>query len=175
MFKWIQRSNICSEQKSWSDFYFSAALTFQESFSKQNFYACAWAKRSDIVATFHLHSSSVKSPLKNKLFVFLCSVFFWLFCFKIRCDLQIHFIKAILHLTECEWNVAATLLFFCFCTCLKDLFTDTFLNCQFHWKVEIISTFLLRTNATFFLNKLFLSIHLNKVSHYNMAYSLSIT
>ena len=112
MFKWIQRSNICSEQKSWSDFYFSAALTFQESFSKQNFYACAWAKRSDIVATFHLHSSSVKSPLKNKLFVFPCSVFFWLFCFKIRCDLQIHFTKAILHLTECEWNVAATLLFF---------------------------------------------------------------
>ena len=29
-------------------------------------------------------------------------------------------------------------LFFCSCTCVKVLFTDTFLKCRFRWKVEII-------------------------------------
>ena len=28
--------------------------------------------------------------------------------------------------------------FFCSCTCVKVLFTDTFLKCRFRWKVEII-------------------------------------
>ena len=58
--------------------------------------------------------------------------------------------------------------FFCSCTCVKVLFTDTFLESQLCWKVEIISTFSLARNVPFFLNKLFLSIHLNKVSYYNM-------
>ena len=39
-----------------NDFYFSAESTFQESVSKQNFYACARAKIRDITATFPLHS-----------------------------------------------------------------------------------------------------------------------
>ena len=56
--------------------------------------------------------------------------------------------------------------FFCSCTCVKILFTDTFLKCRFWWKVEIISTFPLQTNVAFFLSKSFLSIDLNKVSHY---------
>ena len=63
--------------------------------------------------------------------------------------------------------------FFCSCTCVKVLFTDTFLKCRFRCKVEIISTFPLRANVTFFLNQSFLCIHVNKVSHYNMAYSQS--
>ena len=42
------------------------------------------------------------------------------------------------------------------------LFTDIFLKCRFHSKVEIISTFSLRTNVAFFLNQLFLCIHVNK-------------
>ena len=63
--------------------------------------------------------------------------------------------------------------FFCSCTCVKVLFTDTFLKCRFRWKVKIISTFSLRTNAVFFLNQSFLCIHVNKVSHYNMGYSQS--
>ena len=40
-------------------------------------------------------------------------------------------------------------------------------------KIETISTFPLRTNVAFFLNQSFLSIHVNNVSHYNMAYSQS--
>ena len=63
--------------------------------------------------------------------------------------------------------------FFCSCTCIKVLFTDTFLICWFHWKLEVISTFLLWTKITVFLSKSFLSIHVNKVSHYSMAYSQS--
>ena len=54
---------------------------------------------------------------------------------------------------------------FCSCTCVKVLLTDTFLKCRFRWKVEIISTFPLRTNVVFFLNQSFLSIHVNKLSH----------
>ena len=46
--------------------------------------------------------------------------------------------------------------------------SDTFLICRFRWKVEIISTFPLRTNVAFFLNESFLCIYVNKVSHYNM-------
>ena len=49
-------------QKRWNDFYFSEESEFQESFSKQNFYACARAKN----AMSPLHSAyippSVKSP-----------------------------------------------------------------------------------------------------------------
>ena len=63
--------------------------------------------------------------------------------------------------------------FFLSCTCVKVLFTNTFLKCRFRWKVEIISTFPLRTNVAFFLNQLLLSIHVNNVSHYNMVYSQS--
>ena len=64
--------------------------------------------------------------------------------------------------------------FFCSCTYVKVSFTDTFLKCRFSWKVEIFPTFPLLTNVAFFLNKSFLSIHLNKTSHYNEAYSQSI-
>ena len=68
--------------------------------------------------------------------------------------------------------------FFCSCACVKVLFTNTFLKCRFlkcrfRWKVEIISTFPLRTNVAFFLNQSFLSIHVNIVSHYNIAHSQS--
>ena len=56
----------------------------------------------------------------------------------------------------------------------KSFFTDTFLKYRFRWKVEIISTFPLRTNVAFFLNQSFLSTHVNKVSHCNMAYSQSV-
>ena len=59
--------------------------------------------------------------------------------------------------------------FFCSCTCVKVLFTDTFLKCRFCWKVEMISAFPLRTNVAFFLNQSILFIYVNKVSHYNMA------
>ena len=46
--KWLvqKESDICSERKSWNDFYFSGESTFQESVSKQNFYACAAAKKA---------------------------------------------------------------------------------------------------------------------------------
>ena len=48
-----------------NDFYFSAESTFQESVSKQNFYACARAKIRDIIATFPFIPCSVKPPLTN--------------------------------------------------------------------------------------------------------------
>ena len=70
---------------------------------------------------------------------------------------------------ECRGDIA----FFCSCTWVKVLFTDTFLKCRFRWKVEIISTFRLWTNVAFFLNQSFWSVHVNKVSHSNMAYSQS--
>ena len=70
---------------------------------------------------------------------------------------------------ECRSDIA----FFCSYTCVNVLFTNTFLKCRFRLKVEIISTFLLRTKVAFFLNQSFLSIHMNKVSDYNMAYSQS--
>ena len=38
--------------------------------------------------------------------------------------------------------------FFCSCTCVKVLFTDTFLKCWFCWKVEMISAFPLRTSLS---------------------------
>ena len=63
--------------------------------------------------------------------------------------------------------------FFCSCTCVKVFFTNTLLKCRFRWKVGIISTLPLRANVTFFLIQSFFSIHVNKVSHYNMAYSQS--
>ena len=46
--KWLvwKVSDICSERKSWNDFYFSAESTFEESVSKQNFYACTRAKKA---------------------------------------------------------------------------------------------------------------------------------
>ena len=73
---------------------------------------------------------------------------------------------------DCKRNVVATSPFFCFCTCLKILFTNTFLKSWLRWKVEIVSIFPLRTNVAFFLNQSFLCIHIhaNKVSHYYMAY-----
>ena len=37
----------------------------------------------------------------------------------------------------------------------------------------MISTFYLQANAAFFLNQSFLSIYVDKVSNYNMAYSQS--
>ena len=43
-----------------NDFYFSAESTFQESVSKQNFCACARAKKSDVAAAFRLHSVKCK-------------------------------------------------------------------------------------------------------------------
>ena len=70
--------------------------------------------------------------------------------------------KAILHQAEYKRNVAAASLFFCSCTCVKVLFTNTFLKCRFPREVEIISIFPLRTNVAFFLNRLFLCIHVNK-------------
>ena len=57
--------------------------------------------------------------------------------------------------------------FFYSCICVKVLFTNT----HFLLKVEIISNFPLQTNVAFFLNQSFLSAYVNKVSHYNMAYS----
>ena len=70
---------------------------------------------------------------------------------------------------ECRVDIA----FFRSCTCVKVLFTNTFLKYRFRWKVEIISTFPPRTNVAFFLSQSFLCIHVNKVSHYNMTYSQS--
>ena len=56
-FVWKESENF-SERKSWNNFYFSAESTFQESVCKQNFYACARAKkkrcRRDIPLTFRL-------------------------------------------------------------------------------------------------------------------------
>ena len=60
----LKESDICSEQKSWNDFYFSAESTFQESGSEQNFHACATAKKSDVAATFHLHSAQCKIAVR---------------------------------------------------------------------------------------------------------------
>ena len=37
-------------------FYFSAESTFQESVSKQNFYACARTKKSKVASIFRVHS-----------------------------------------------------------------------------------------------------------------------
>ena len=48
--------DICSERENLNDFYFSVEVTFQESASKQNFYACARAKKGDVAATFRLYS-----------------------------------------------------------------------------------------------------------------------
>ena len=52
---------------------------------------------------------------------------------------------------ECRGDIAV----FCCCTCVKVLFTNAFLKCRFRLKVEIISTFPLRTNVAFFLNQSF--------------------
>ena len=59
--KWL---DISSERKSWYDFYFSVESTFQESVSKQNFYACARAKKAMSPRHSAYISSSVKSPLR---------------------------------------------------------------------------------------------------------------
>ena len=45
-------------QKSWNDFYFLEESEFQESFNKQNFYACARAKKRDVARTFPLIKAS---------------------------------------------------------------------------------------------------------------------
>ena len=65
---------------------------------------------------------------------------------------------------ECRGDIA----FLCSCTCVKVLFTETFLKCPFCWKVQIISSFPLRTDVAFFLNQWLLSIHVNKVIHYSV-------
>ena len=52
----LKKSDICSEEKSWNNFYFLAESTFQESVSKQNVYAGQEQKKGDVVATFRLHS-----------------------------------------------------------------------------------------------------------------------
>ena len=52
--------------------------------------------------------------------------------------------------------------FFWSCTCVKVLLTETFLKYRFRWKVEISSTFTLRTNVAFFLNQSFFCIHVTK-------------
>ena len=70
---------------------------------------------------------------------------------------------------KCRGDIA----FFYSYTCVNVLFTNTSLKCRFRLKVDIISTFLLRAKVAFFLNQSFLSIHVNKVSDYNMAYSQS--
>ena len=54
-------------------------------------------------------------------------------------------------LAECRGDIGFLLLHV-----RKGLFTNTFLKCRFRWKVEIISTFPLRTNVAFFLNQPFL-------------------
>ena len=67
------------------------------------------------------------------------------------------YIKASFYQTEYKRNVARTSLlalasfgkFFFFWL----LFTDTFLKLRFRWKVEIISTFPIRTNVAFILNE----------------------
>ena len=40
----------------WNHSYFLAESTIQESVSKQNFYACARARKSNVAATFRSHS-----------------------------------------------------------------------------------------------------------------------
>ena len=57
--KWLvlKKSDICSERKNWNGFYFSAESIFQESVSKQNFYACSKEEKKNYVApTFRLQS-----------------------------------------------------------------------------------------------------------------------
>ena len=62
--KWLvlKDSDNCSGWKSWNDFYFSAESTFQESVSKQNFYACAKGKKAMSPRQSAYIPSSVKSP-----------------------------------------------------------------------------------------------------------------
>ena len=64
----LKKSDICSERKSWNDFYFSAESTFQESVSKQDF-THVQNKKSNVAATFRLHS--VKCKITFNLFVSL--------------------------------------------------------------------------------------------------------
>ena len=56
--KWLvlKKSDICSERKNWNGFYFSAESIFQESVSKQNFYACSKEKKNYVAPTFRLQS-----------------------------------------------------------------------------------------------------------------------
>ena len=52
----LKKSDICSERKNWNGFYFSAESIFQESVSKQNFYACSKEKKNYVAPTFRLQS-----------------------------------------------------------------------------------------------------------------------
>ena len=79
--------------KSWNDSYFPAELTFQESVSKQEFYACARAKKSDVAATCRLHSVLCKITLivlvaVSKVFSFNLFTFLFIFCFFCRPFIQ---------------------------------------------------------------------------------------
>ena len=63
----LKRKQYLLGAESWNDFYFSAELTFQESVSKQNFYACARAKIKAMSSRYFAYiPASVKSPLKVK-------------------------------------------------------------------------------------------------------------
>ena len=54
-------------------------------------------------------------------------------------------------LAECRCDIA----FFLVLHMRKSFFTNGFLKCRFRLKVEIISSFPLRTNVAFFLNQSF--------------------
>ena len=51
--------------KNWNGFYFSAESIFQESVSKQNFYACSKEKENYVAPTFRLQSIKRKITWKN--------------------------------------------------------------------------------------------------------------
>ena len=83
-----------------------------------------------------------------------------------RCCLAFAWFLANFSLVSLRWfysrRKVSDIAFFCSCTCVKVLFTDTFVKCQFRWNIEIISIFPLRTNVAFFLNQLLLCIHVKK-------------
>ena len=66
-----KESDICSEKKSWNDLYFSAESTFQESVSKQKFYACARGKQT----VSPLHSAYIPSGVKPPTFFIFTTTF----------------------------------------------------------------------------------------------------
>ena len=79
MFTWIYKNDlfkkkgICLERKSWNNFYFSAESTFQESVSKQNFYACAGAKKKVMLLQ---HSTCILSSVKLPSFKLNITLYF---------------------------------------------------------------------------------------------------
>ena len=79
MFTWIYKNDlfkkkgICLQRKSWNNFYFSAESTFQESVSKQNFYACAGAKKKVMLLQ---HSTCILSSVKLPSFKLNITLYF---------------------------------------------------------------------------------------------------